>query len=432
MEHTCLGTAFSGQAHWLTLEQRLRHIAVNGKTGYGKSTLLKSVLAQDIARGDGVLLLDPAGTLAEEALAFIPPARNNQVCYFNIADRDCPVGFNIFADVPPERRSTLAEQIVSAFKSIWLDMWGPQLERLLRASSLALLDTRGTSMVDILRLYFDPDFRAHVLARCRNPVALVFFEREFGSWSPDFLDKAISPVLNKLEAFLSHDLVRNILGQAESTLHMEQALARNRIVVVNLARGAIGDAPAFLMGSLILARTEAAALQRDLTIASPFHVFVDEAQNFKSGAIGSMYSQIRKFKVSLFLVTQDFSSLDDITRAAITANADTIISFRLSPDDAQDMARLFNREHQEFNPVALQNLNVGEAHFHGGRLHVDPDIYTFPDRKNPRKQSRLHYGRRREKVEPIITQALLSLTKRRTESQITKIARPRKPRHIDL
>src|SRR5262245_40514954 len=226
MEHTYLGTAFSGQAHSLTLDQRLRHIAVNGKTGYGKSTLLKSVLAQDIARGDGVLLLDPAGTLAEEALAFIPPIRNNQLCYFNIADRDFPVGFNIFADVPPERRSTLAEQIVSAFKSIWLDMWGPQLERLLRASSLALLDTPGTSMVDILRLYFDPDFRAQVLSRCRNPVAVVFFEREFSAWSPEFLDKAISPVLNKLEAFLSHDLIRNILGQSESTLHMEQALAR--------------------------------------------------------------------------------------------------------------------------------------------------------------------------------------------------------------
>jgi hypothetical protein len=96
------------------------------------------------------------------------------------------------------------------------------------------------------------------------------------------------------------------------------------------------------------------------------------------------------------------------------------------------MARHFNREHQEFNPVALQNLNVGEAHFHGGRLYVDPDTYMFPNRKNPRKQSRLHYGRRREKVEPVITQALLSLTKRRTESQIKKIARPRKPRRVDL
>lgn len=428
MEHTYLGYASSGSPLWLTLEQRLRHIAVNGKTGYGKSTELKSVLAQDIARGDGVLLLDPAGTLAEEALALIPPWRHNHVCYFNIADRDYPIGFNIYADVPPERRSTLAEQIVSAFKSIWFDMWGPQLERLLRASSLALLDTPGTSMVDILRLYFDPDFRAHILARCNNPVALVFFQREFGAWSPDFLDKAISPVLNKLEAFLAHDLVRNILGQSESTLHMEQALARNRIVIVNLARGAIGDAPAFLMGSLILARTEAAALQRDLVSASPFHVFIDEAQNFKSGVIGSMYDQIRKFKLSLFLVTQDFSALDDTTRAAIIANADTIICFRLSPDDAEDMARLFNREHQQFNPVALQNLNVGEAHFHGGRLYVDPDTYTFPARKNARKQSRRHYGRPRVLVEPVITEALLSLIK--PESESTARPRRRRPRHI--
>ena len=410
MEHTCLGHASSGSATWLTLEQRLRHIAVNGKTGYGKSTELKSVLAQDIARGDGVLLLDPAGALAEEALALIPPWRHNHVCYFNIADRDFPIGFNIYADVPHERRSTLAEQIVSAFKSIWFDMWGPQLERLLRASSLALLDTPGTSMVDILRLYFDPNVpRAHTRPLPQPRRRLSSSSASSAHGRPDFLDKAISPVLNKLEAFLAHDLVRNILGQAESTLHMEQALARNRIVIVNLARGAIGDAPAFLMGSLILARTEAAALQRDLVTASPFHVFIDEAQNFKSGVIGSMYGQIRKFKISLFLVTQDFSALDDKTRAAINANADTIICFRLSPDDAEDMARLFNREHQQFNPVALQNLNVGEAYFHGGRLYVDPDTYTFPGRKSSRKQSRRHYGRRRETVEPIITDALLSL-----------------------
>jgi DNA helicase HerA-like ATPase len=431
MEHTHLGTSSTGREHWLTLEARLRHIAVNGKTGYGKSTLLKSLLAQDIARGDGVLLLDPAGTLAEEALALVPPWRHNHVCYFNIADRDFPIGFNIYADVPPERRSTLAEQVVSTFKSIWSDIWGPQLERLLRASSLALLDTPGTSMVDILRLYFDPDFRARTLARCRNPIARVFFEREFGAWSPDFLDKAISPVLNKLEAFLAHDLVRNILGQAESTLHLEQALARRRIVIVNLARGAIGDAPAFLMGSLILARVEAAALGRDLGAASPFHVFIDEAQNFRSGVIGSMYSQIRKFKVSLFLVTQDFSALDQPTRAAIIANAETIVCFRLSPDDAEDMARLFNREHQDFNPVALQSLGVGEAHFHGGRLIVDPDAYIFPTCGGARRQSRRHYGRRREAVEPVITDALLALTKPHI-SEVNQ-SRPRqKRRRIEL
>lgn len=122
MEHTYLGNASSGSPLWLTLEERLRHIAINGMTGYGKSTLMKSTLAQDIARGDGVLLLDPVGTLAEEVLALIPQHRHNQVCYFNVADRDFPVGFNIYSDVPREQRSTLAEQFVSAFKSIWFDM----------------------------------------------------------------------------------------------------------------------------------------------------------------------------------------------------------------------------------------------------------------------------------------------------------------------
>src|SRR5262249_24385703 len=155
----------------LTLEERLWQIAILGKTGMGKSTLLRSIVAQDIARGDGLLLVDPHGTLAEECLALIPAHRRNHVCFFDLSDPDLPIAFNLFADVPPDDRELSAEGIVSAMFTIWGDeSWGPQLERILRNSIIVLLDSPGTSFVHIPRFLTDPVFRARVVARAENPV----------------------------------------------------------------------------------------------------------------------------------------------------------------------------------------------------------------------------------------------------------------------
>src|SRR5947207_3257309 len=159
MEHTRLGTNAKGENVSLTLHERLRQIAVLGKTGMGKSTLLRSIVAQDIARGDGVLLLDPHGTLAEECLALVPPTRRNQVCFFDLSDAEYPIAFNIFADVHPEDRELLAEGIVSAMYTIWGDSWGPQLERILRNSLIVILDFPGTSFLHIPRFLPDAEFR---------------------------------------------------------------------------------------------------------------------------------------------------------------------------------------------------------------------------------------------------------------------------------
>ena len=146
MEHTRLGSDAAGNAVALSLHERLRQIAVLGKTGMGKSTLLRSIVAQDIARGDGLLLIDPHGTLAEECLALVSPQRRNHVCVFDLADSDFPIAFNIFADVHPDDRELLAEGIVSAMFTIWADSWGPQLERILRNSLIVLLDLPATSV----------------------------------------------------------------------------------------------------------------------------------------------------------------------------------------------------------------------------------------------------------------------------------------------
>ena len=218
-----------------------------------------NILAQDIARGDGVLLLDPHGDLAERALTLVPRERSNEVCYFNFADRTHAVGFNVLEDVDPDARSLVVDGVVSAWRAIWPDMWGPRLEQILRHSAAALLEMPNASLVLMPRLLTDDDFRARVVARVSNPLTRSFFDRRFDAWRDTFRDEAIDPVLNKVDAFLFSDAIRNSIGQARSTLHLEHAMDRGRIVICNLAKGVIGETPAYLMGALILARVQAAS-----------------------------------------------------------------------------------------------------------------------------------------------------------------------------
>jgi hypothetical protein len=401
MEHTRLGFDAAGNPVSLQLHERLRQIAILGKTGMGKSTLLRSLVGQDIARGDGLLLIDPHGTLADECLALIPPTRRNQICFFDLSDGEHPIAFNLFADVHAEDRELLAEGIVSAMFTIWGDSWGPQLERILRNSLIVLLDSPGTSFLHIPRFLTDAAFRSRVVKRAKNPVARSFFEGQFASWPKEFIETSISPVLNKVEAFAVNQKIRNVLGQTRAKLHFEHALRHGRIVIAKLAKGAVGDKPAFLMGSLLLARALAAimARQRDPADRHPFHIVIDEAQNFGPAVIATLLTDARKFAGSVTVATQFLDRLEAEARQALLGSTETLVCFRLGPDDARHLAPLFDREHQHFNPHVLYNLRMGEAWSRGSFLYPDLDPPTYQDADNVVRQSRRHYARPRHVVE---------------------------------
>ena len=225
--HTHIGQTPQGKPVSLTRDERLRHMAVFGSTGVGKTTFLQNIVAQDIARGDGLLVIDPHGDFAERALTLVPPSRNNQVCYFNLTDSAYPVGFNVLEDSGADQRAVLADGIVSGMRAIWIDMWGPRLEQVLRHSIMALIETPNASLALLPRLLTDVDFRARVLSRVTNPLTRAFFEQRFNTWRDDYREQAIDPVLNKIDAFLFSPAILNVIGQAKSTLHFEQAMARN-------------------------------------------------------------------------------------------------------------------------------------------------------------------------------------------------------------
>jgi hypothetical protein len=404
--HTHIGTTKTGTDVWFSRDERLEHIAVIGATGTGKSTLIEHLVAQDMARGDGVLLIDPNGPLAEAVLQFVPPRRRNHVCYLNVPDLEWPVGMNVLEDVHPDRRAVLVDGVVSAMRSIWQESWGPRMEQILRHAARALIEVPNASIVLLPRLLMDDAYRKCVVSRVTDPFTRAFFDDRFEQWRKDYRDVAIDPVLNKVEAFLAFPHVRNILGQGRSTLSLDQAMARGRIVIVNLAKSQISETAAHLLGAFLIAQVLS---KLALDLKQDFHLHIDEAHNF--GSLSLLLREARKFRCSVTVSTQFLEGLDAETRAALRGTARTHAYFRLGGDDADLVAPSLAREFQEFNPHTLQHLDRGTAVLRRpGSDACEADV-PAPVRGvgNPTavvKQSRLHYGVRREDAERNIFRVL--------------------------
>lgn len=260
---TYLGQLAGGETASVSMTARLRHTAILGATGMGKSTLMKAMLAQDIARGDGVMLIDPHGPLAEDVLSLIPPSRYDHTCYIDLADSEHAVGFNLVAcEVSADRRALAVSSTVSAIKSIWGQSWGPRLEEVLKSALAILVEQNGATIAWVPRLLHDRDWREALLANTTNPMPHAFFSQVFAQWPEREQAEAIGPVFNKISALLHPPAIRYVVGQTKSTLDLAYAMERGRIVIVNLAKGSVDDIPAFLFGALMLAHVKTTALAR--------------------------------------------------------------------------------------------------------------------------------------------------------------------------
>jgi hypothetical protein len=321
----------------LDRELRNRHVYVIGKTRMGKTTLLKSMLLQDMERGDGVCLLDPHGDAAEDLLSLIPPDRIEDVFYFDPTDKTAPA-FNPFAlpFAPPK----LAEDMVSVFRMLLGESWGPRMEHLLRFGVLSLLaDPEPRTLRDLRKLYLDDDFRRAVLRGIKNDQLVEFWESEY----PLMPKGSASPILNKLSAFLSpmSDLER-VFSCAENALDFPAILAERKILLVNLAKGKIGEEPARLLGGLLVSGLQQAALARAALPEdqrTPFELYVDEFQNFTVSSFESILSESAKYKLNLVLANQNLGQLSSQLARSIFGNVGTIVAFQVSAEDASKLSR---------------------------------------------------------------------------------------------
>ncbi len=362
-------------------KNRRGHMYVIGKTGTGKSTLMKNMVISDIKNGNGMALIDPHGDLAENILNLIPESRINDVIYFNPADMEYPIAFNPLRSVNPEYYHLVASGLVSVFKKIWSEFWGPRLEHIVRYSILTILEYQNTlegkaphnnklyagqagktgTLLDIPRLLTNKEFRQSVIEKISHEQVKEFWISEFETYSAWLRSQAISPILNKIGQFLSATPIRNIVGQKENTFDIRKVMDEGKVLIVNLSKGKIGEDNCALLGAMIVTEIQLAALSRaDMPEIKrrAFYVFVDEVHNFLTLSFADILSECRKYGLNLTLAHQYIEQLDEKMRAAIFGNVGTIISFRVGVTDAQYLSREFYPVFNESDLVNLTNHNI--------------------------------------------------------------------------
>jgi energy-coupling factor transporter ATP-binding protein EcfA2 len=338
-----------------------QHVYIIGKTGSGKTTLLRNLIMQHILLGHGVAVIDPHGDLAQELLDHIPPHRSNDLVYFNPSDLEFPVGLNVIGNVAPDQRHLVASGIVSAFKGIWRDSWGPRLEYILYNAVSALLECRNQTLLGVNRLLTDDAYRAKVINQVKDPFIRAFWAEEYENYDERFKREAIAPIQNKIGQFLLNPVVRNILGQVKKKVDIPFIMDNGRIFIANLSKGQLGHDKANLLGSLLVTQFQLGAMARSNRPESErrdFNLIIDEFFNFSTDAFASILSEARKYRLCLTLSHQYIDQLSLPVRQAVFGNVGTLMAFRIGHADAEVMAKEFG---DTISATALADLDRYQA-----------------------------------------------------------------------
>ena len=358
-------------------DDRRRHVSIVGKTGMGKTTLLQHLILSDIRAGRGVALLDPHGDLCDALLAAVPKNRTNDVILFDAADAGHPVSFNLLHCPRPEQRPLVASGVISAFKKLYGEFWGPRMEHILRNAILALLEVPGSTLLSVLRILTDARFRDPIVARLADPVVRSFWQHEFASLPQKFQLEAVAPIQNKIGHFVSSPLLRNVLGQTRSNLDLRRVMDDGKILLVNLSKGKLGDDVSSLLGSFLVTAIQLAAMSRaDVAEAErrDFFLYIDEFQNFATDSFATILSEARKYRLALVLANQYLGQLDEQTLLAVWGNCGSLISFQVGANDAEPLAMQFGGDlvpQDLLRPSALPGLRSA-----AGRGNAEPSFFN--------------------------------------------------------
>lgn len=397
-------------------DDRRRHVYIAGKTGMGKSTLLLHLISSDIAAGRGAGLIDPHGDLVEAVLSTIPPRRTNDIVLFDAGDRDFPLAFNVLACAHPDQRPLVASGIIGAFKKIWGDAIGPRSEDILRNALLALLEVPGTTLLSVVRILTEERFREAVLRQVNDPLVLAFWKSKFAGWHPRFQSEAVAPILNKLGAFTSSPLIRNIVGQPRSTIDLRKIMDEGKVLLINMSKGRIGEDAAALLGSFLVTGLQLAAMSRADQAESErrdFYLYVDEFQNYATDSFATILSEARKYRLSLTVANQYLAQVEEQTLDAVFGNVGTLICFAVGVQDAEILAAQLNGDLTAKDLLALPRYQAYARLLINGVPSRPFSLRTLPppntlDQVRPhviRRYSRHRYGRPAPQVEQAIERA---------------------------
>jgi hypothetical protein len=352
-------------------KDRTRHLYVIGKTGMGKSTLLENMAAQDIANGEGMAFIDPHGKTAELLLNYVPEHRLKDVLYFAPFDLEHPISFNVLEDVGFDKRHLVVSGLMSTFKKIWIDAWSARMEYILSNTLMALLETPGSTLLGVNRMLADKEYRKKIVDNVKDPSVKSFWVDEFAKYTDKFAAEATPAIQNKIGQFTSNPLIRNIIGQPKSSFNLREMMDQNKIIIINLSKGRVGEVNANLLGSMLITKIYLAAMSRAdvqekaLQKLPNFYLYVDEFQSFANESFADILSEARKYKLNLTIAHQYIEQMSEEVRAAVFGNVGTMITFRVGAFDAEVLEKEFT---PQFTAEDLVNLGFAQIYL---KLMID-------------------------------------------------------------
>ncbi len=348
----------------LSVAARLRHMFVIGQTGTGKSTLLLKMAVEDLKSGNGFAFFDPHGDAARELINYVPPHRMRDVVYLRPADYRRTAGYNVLDNVREREKDRVTQEVVSTFRYRWADSWGSRMENIFKHTVRAILDipTRhgGPTLLSVPLMLQHEAYRKWVLKHCQSRAVIDYFHYEFASFNKRQVAEWVQPILNKVDQILLSDAVRNVVGQAQSTINLEYMMDNRKVLILDLDKGAIGEDDANTIGSLFVTGFQLAAMRRSKRPAeqrTSFFAYLDEFHSFTTGSFASIMSESRKYGLGMVLAGQYLDQIEiDQVRSSVFGNCGNICSFRIGNDDANQIAPTL-----ETKAAALEDLSTGQA-----------------------------------------------------------------------
>jgi hypothetical protein len=400
----------------LAPEDRLRHLYVIGQTGAGKSSFLKQLILQDIRNGEGVCFMDPHGSDVADILGSIPPERFEDVIYFDPGNTERPIGLNMleYDQRFPEQKTFVVNELFGIFKKLYggtPESMGPAFEQYFRNSALLVMEhpESGSTLVDLSRVLSDKKFREFKLSVCKNPLVTQFWRNAEKTTGEQGLANYVQYVSNKFDVFLSNEIMRPVVAQERSTINFREVMDQKKILLVNLAKGRLGDINSHLIGLIVVGKILMAALSRVDSFGKdmpPFYCYMDEFHTVTTDSISTILSEARKYKLALSVGHQFIAQLDEKIRDSVFGNVGNFVTFRVGPEDAEFLEKLYAPVFAAKDLGEIENLNAYARILAKGMPLRPFSIKTgFPPKGNPElaqklaELSRLTYGRPRDAVE---------------------------------
>jgi hypothetical protein len=410
-------TSFRGQEETVRLAEndKRRHVYILGQTGTGKTTTMLNMIVDDIQHGKGVAYIDPHGDTIDEILSRIPKERAEDVVVFDAGDVERPMGLNIFEANTIEEKDLVIQEALQILYRLYDpqhtgQIFGPRFDHWLRNAALTLMaDPEGGTFIEVPKVFSDDKFLAHKLKYVEDPVVRSFWIDEIGKTSDYHKSEMMGYFIGKFGAFMTNTTLRNIIGQPKSSLNLREIMDSNKILLVNLSKGRIGELNMRLLGMIFVVKLQMAAMSRtDIPEEErkDFYLYVDEFQNFLTESFAQILSEARKYRLSLIVANQFIGQLTDEIKGAVFGNVGTIISFRVGPDDAEFMAKQFEPVFTQQDLINIENYNAAIRLIINGIPSRPFNIIGFPLMgvsdatvgKSIRELARLKYARPREVV----------------------------------